>query len=681
MSKSQFISKLTIITLLFAATLCVRQNNRKVTTNVNSSNPGISGEWTECVDSASVSELILKNVNNVQISLPKESTVVACTQSIKLGQHANYKVTLDFNGDQCEFNLNSKFVTHEKRAPTAATLESFKADAVNCNDKIAMRKLREIVVKVEETQIVNNEIDVVDTPVITQKLMAGLTGETVNCSDNDEVAALFMKNARALNVAAFKYFTIVECNQQFKVGQYAKYQLSIEINGEECDFFMHSLASNFNKRKPVKSNQDSFIAEFKECSRKLSKAAEVVNSLRRKVDQGVVELIEEIQNNVSEVENVIPVQEPVGLEDNNKNTDLLEIITEEIAERVVAIAKQENKLPGLTGEATDCINQDTVAELFAKNAQKLNLALTTGYTVVECKQAIKLGKYYNYAILLDYEGQQCELYLESNQIVFNKRVPTKATKQQFLDHVKKCNDLVAVSSQGSFDEVSDNMAIDNSEITDLIQFINKEIDTAEQLENLYEEINTNYQVEMDSNMHQLFIDNTPMNLEIFEVVERVFEQPLMIKEQSDIDEMSSNNSSITSEFDEDMFERENNLFGLSGAANDADWTTAAHMFAQLVVADMLQGKVVYKQNVLESKTQVFAGIMTSAVFSFDGVVCELKAFKAPRADAHLQIYHDGVSVGDQNSVFLPTLEFAQYSYNNCLDIFGTETASFLMNNA
>ena len=677
MAKSQIITKLTIITLLFAASLSTKQRNKKVSVANNTSNPGLTGEWTDCVESSSVSSLILKNVKKIKIDLPEEPSVVACRQSIKLGKFANYQITLDFDGEKCDFNLNSKFGNFDKRAPTAESLPYFTSEAKDCNDRIAKRKLRNIVEQIEQAQIQKENIDAIQAPIVTEKLMAGLTGEAVVCSDAEKVASLFMKNAKRLNLPIVKNYNVVDCNQQFKIGQYAKYQLSIDVNGVECDFFMHSAASNFDKRKPVKSNEESFKNEFKECQRKLSAANQKVTELRNTVDAGIVELVENVQNNLSEIEKVQPIVNEDEIEEINNQTNLIDVITEEIVNRVEKVAEQKTtKLAGFTGEVTDCVNPESVAELFEKNAKKLKNALTTGYTIVDCKQAIKLGSYYNYALLIDYDGQQCELYLESKQMVYNKRMPTKATQAQFIDLVKNCNDLVATSEQ-SFEETS----FDNSEIVDLVQFMGKELEIAEQLENLFEQMNNGEELEMNGRFDYLFFDRTPLNLDLFEVLEQR-NQPLMITEQHDeLDEETSSSNSSFVDFDEDEFERQNNIFGIAGGPQEAKWTVAAHMFAQFVVADMLQGKVVYKQNVLESKTQVFAGVMTSAVFSFDGVVCELKAFRAPRADAHLQLYHNGVAEGDANSVFLPTLEFAPYKYDNCVDVFGTETSEFLLNHA
>lgn len=696
MAKFQIFTKLTIITLLFAVALSKKQAQKRVSVANNQNNPGLTGEQTDCVDAANVAGLVLKNVQKLNISLPEEYTIDVCQQAIKLGEYAKYHLALTIGGEKCEFTLHSKFGNFEKRKPTTETLEAFTHDATDCNDRIARRKLREVVEKIEQHNLQKNNIESLQNPAVNDKLMAGLTGDAVMCSDFDKVGELFMKNAKRLNLNALKYYNVVDCVQQFKIGQYAKYQLTVQVGETECDFFMHSLATNFNQRKPIKANEESFKREFKECAAKISKANEGkwANAIRDKVDNKVVDMMIE-----AEIEKVVPSLNQDEL-DNQQKQNLVDIVAEEIADRVQVVANEKQlKLAGFTGEVTDCVNQESVAQLFEDNARKLKNALTQGYSVVECKQAIKLGSSYNYALLLDYDGQQCELYLESKQLVFNKRMPTKATQQQFIDLVNACNDLVATSEFDPYadEESSLNSSIDNSSITDLIQFMGKEIEIAEQLENLYNQINGEVaEYDMNKRFNYLFFDNTPINLDLMEVLERNYEQrdfqtqPLMIMEQeSSSDENSSFNSSLNSsttssfysDFDEDDFERKNNLFGIAGGSQPANWGKCAHMFADLVVADLVQGKVVYKQNVLECNTQVFAGVMTSAVFSFDGVVCEIKAFRAARSDAHLQLYHDGVYEGDQNSVLLPSLEFSPYKHDNCADVFGTETFEFLLNHS
>lgn len=664
MSKSQTIFKLTIITALFLGQISAAKSKNIQNTSNTSQPAGIRGETVLCSNQAAVADLIFKNCQKLNIALPKYYNVKDCLQTIKIGQYANYSVTFDYGEVECMIDLNSAAVQFDKRKPTQQTLEQFKESVNDCRKRISEARVNKWVVNQEEKVV--PQLNDLDEPVkdkIEKKLLAGLTGEAVVCSDSDKVAGLFVKVAQKMGLVLRTDYEVLDCQQQFKIGSYAKYLISLKYGEETCDLFMESLPNNFDKRKPTNATKENFKQQISEC---ITRTAINVENLVEEYNQKLKEEIVEIMTH-----------NPSQNEIKNEHIDYQEVVAEEINNRLA-----KKNLPGFTGEITDCVNPTSVSELFEKNAKKLGNALTTGYTIVECKQAIKLNSYYNYAMILDYDGQECELYLESKQLQFNKRTPTKATEQQFLDLVKTCNDLVATSE--------DSMSIDNSEIIDLVEFMSKEVEMALALENLFQQINNMQEDEHDQYASEVFEDNEEYtyNVDLEQIINQIYKGQFVDQESFESSELSSSMNS--SNFSSSMYDSEysdidelNNqpLLGLVGHAQDSDWEVAADAFAKLVVADMLQGKVVYKQNVLKSQTQVFSGVMIAGVYSFDGVVCELKVFSPATGDKKLKIYHDSVTSNNDRTAFVKTLTFSPYSHPNCVDVFGTETSSFLLSQA
>lgn len=669
MAKSQTIIQLTIITALFLGQISATKR-RQTTNTSNSAQPaGITGEQVACTNVQAVGDLIFKNSQKLNMALPKYYKVKECSQAVKVGQFANYIVTFDYRDVECTIKMKSKPVAMDKREPTTASLQEFADDVSECLKKVAEVRVNKWVVKTEENIVPElNNLEDKTKEQVEQKLMAGLTGEATVCSDADKVAALFLKVSRKLQNGLREDYEVVDCQQQFKLGSYSKYLLSLKYGDETCELFMESLPTNFDKRAPTKATQDNFKEQLANCNAKTAKKVEeIMADINQKMKEEIVEIITQV---------------PEKKEIEHEHIDYVEVVAEEINNRLA-----KKNLPGFTGELTDCVNSESVSELFQKNAKKLNVPLAEGYTIVECKQAIKLNQYYNYAMLVDYNGQQCELYLETTQLQFNKRAPTKATKQQFIDLVSQCNELVNVSE--------DDSSIDNSAILDMVEFMTKEVEMALALENLYNQMNQE-DVEEEITISKLFEDeeDNQYNVDLAQLIYNMYNN---LEDREDSFESSDFNSSLSSSnysessFGSSMEESFGNrgdemmyngpLLGLVGHAKESDWEVAADAFAKLVVADMLQGKVVYKQNVLKSQTQVFSGVMTAGVYSFDGVVCELKVFAPASGDKKLKIYHDSVTMSGEKSHFAKTLNFSPYSHPNCVDVFGTEQSGFLLSQA
>jgi len=102
-----------------------------------------------------------------------------------------------------------------------------------------------------------------------------------------------------------------------------------------------------------------------------------------------------------------------------------------------------------------------------------------------------------------------------------------------------------------------------------------------------------------------------------------------------------------------------------------DKKIATELFAKLTIAELLTGKVVYTQNVVSVDTQLVNGFNYSAVYSFNGKKCQIKAY-SDFAKKNFKVYHD--QVGEDNEYFLKNSEFAPFTEENCFDVYGSELA-------
>lgn len=110
---------------------------------------------------------------------------------------------------------------------------------------------------------------------------------------------------------------------------------------------------------------------------------------------------------------------------------------------------------------------------------------------------------------------------------------------------------------------------------------------------------------------------------------------------------------------------------LDGGNQDADWTIGSKIYAQLIIRDMLQGKIISSQNIVSVKSQVTFGMHYMVIYAIGDVECEIQVQEVPYVSTYI-IYHDNAKSNKTSGDFTKTLEYSPYKKTNCVDVFKTE---------
>ena len=105
--------------------------------------------------------------------------------------------------------------------------------------------------------------------------------------------------------------------------------------------------------------------------------------------------------------------------------------------------------------------------------------------------------------------------------------------------------------------------------------------------------------------------------------------------------------------------------------SDIELEVATRIFQQLIVAGLLEGKVLYKQNVVSAKLKTSATPYYILVYSMNNSRCELRV-TVPSAGRGPMVYHDKVTTPTSHLLPKPRPHF--YVNTNCVDLYGTPFA-------
>lgn len=102
-----------------------------------------------------------------------------------------------------------------------------------------------------------------------------------------------------------------------------------------------------------------------------------------------------------------------------------------------------------------------------------------------------------------------------------------------------------------------------------------------------------------------------------------------------------------------------------------DWKFGAEVFSDLIVADYLEGKIVYKQNVIKVEKDDVASFKASIIYSFNNDVCQLQVYFSFDVKKYY-IYHERITTDEENNdIFKAPLAYNMFSEKNCVDVYGT----------